>query len=63
MSVPRSSSNLLDYRQEARRQQFRFRKHPEAYLALLEARLLQRGFPFRGPPQNGKLALRYARLE
>lgn len=31
----------LNYRQEARRQQFRFRKDPAAYLALLEARLLQ----------------------
>jgi len=31
----------LQYRQEARRQQFRFRKDPAAYLALLEAQLLQ----------------------
>ncbi len=31
----------LQYRQEARRQQFRFRKDPAAYLALLEAQLLE----------------------
>jgi len=31
----------VNYRQEARRQQFRFRKDPEAYLAPLEAHLLQ----------------------
>jgi hypothetical protein len=31
----------LEYRHEARRQQFRFRKNPTAYLATLEARLLQ----------------------
>jgi len=31
----------VNYRQEARRQQFRFRKDPAAYLALLETRLLQ----------------------
>ncbi len=30
----------LEYRQEARRQQFRFRKNPQAYLAAIEARLL-----------------------
>ena len=37
----------LRYRQEARRQQFRFRKDPAAYLAALEAQLLERSFPFR----------------
>jgi len=31
----------LQYRQEARRQQFRFRKDPAAYLAALEAQLLE----------------------
>lgn len=31
----------LWYRQEARRQQFRFRKDPAAYLAVLEAQLLE----------------------
>ena len=31
----------LQYRREARRQQWRFRKHPAAYLADIEARLLQ----------------------
>jgi hypothetical protein len=31
----------LQYRQEARRQQFRFRKDPVAYLAALEAQLLE----------------------
>jgi hypothetical protein len=31
----------LAYREEARRQQFRFRKDPAAYLAQIEARLLQ----------------------
>jgi hypothetical protein len=31
----------LTYRQEARRRQFRFRKNPVAYLAAIEARLLQ----------------------
>jgi hypothetical protein len=31
----------LQYRHEARRQQWRFRKNPEAYLAALEERLLQ----------------------
>ena len=31
----------LRQREEARRQQWRFRKHPAAYLAALEARLLQ----------------------
>jgi hypothetical protein len=31
----------LTYREEARRRQFRFRKNPGAYLAALEARLLQ----------------------
>jgi hypothetical protein len=31
----------LAYRHEARRQQFRFRKNPEGYLAALEERLLQ----------------------
>ncbi len=31
----------LQYREEARRKQFRFRKNPAAYLAALEARLLE----------------------
>jgi len=31
----------LRYRQEARRKQFRFRKDPAAYLAALEAQLLE----------------------
>ena len=31
----------LQYRQESRRQQFRFRKDPAAYLAALEAQLLE----------------------
>jgi len=31
----------LRYRREARRRQWRFRKHPAAYLADIEARLLQ----------------------
>ncbi|GHO72169.1 hypothetical protein KSC_110610 [Ktedonobacter sp. SOSP1-52] len=31
----------LTYRQEVWRQQFRFRKNPAAYLAQIEARLLQ----------------------
>jgi hypothetical protein len=31
----------LWYREEARRQQWRFRKHPVAYLAVLEAQLLE----------------------
>jgi hypothetical protein len=31
----------LHQREEARRQQWRFRKHPAAYLAGIEARLLQ----------------------
>ena len=31
----------LQYRQESRRQQLRFRKDPDAYLAAIEARLLQ----------------------
>jgi hypothetical protein len=31
----------LQYRQEARRQQWRFRKNPQGYLAALEQRLLQ----------------------
>lgn len=31
----------LAYREEARRQQWRFRKHPESYLAALEAQLLE----------------------
>jgi hypothetical protein len=31
----------LQYRQETRRQQFRFRKNPAAYLAALEAQLLE----------------------
>jgi hypothetical protein len=31
----------LQYRREARRQQWRFRKNPESYLAALEERLLQ----------------------
>ena len=31
----------LQYRQEARRKQFRFRKDPAAYLAALEAQLLE----------------------
>jgi hypothetical protein len=31
----------LQYRHEARRQQWRFRKNPETYLAALEQRLLQ----------------------
>jgi hypothetical protein len=35
----------LDLRQEARRQQGRFRKNPTAYLATLEARLLKPSLP------------------
>jgi hypothetical protein len=35
----------LELRQEARRQQGRFRKDPAAYLAALEARLLKRSLP------------------
>jgi len=35
----------LDYRQEGRRRQFRFRKDPEAYLAQLEATLLKPSLP------------------
>ena len=31
----------LQYREDARRQQFRFRKNPPAYLAALEAQLLE----------------------
>jgi hypothetical protein len=31
----------LWYREEARRQQFRFRKDPDVYLAALEAQLLE----------------------
>ena len=34
----------LQYRQEARRQQFRFRKDPAAYLVALEAQLLEGSF-------------------
>jgi hypothetical protein len=36
----------LELRQEARRQQGRFRKDPDAYLAALEAQLLQPSLPF-----------------
>ena len=35
----------LDYRQEARRRQLRFRKDPETYLAQLEATLLKPSLP------------------
>ena len=31
----------LAYREEARRQQWRFRRHPATYLAAIEERLLQ----------------------
>ena len=37
----RELRSQLQYRQEARRQQFRFRKAPAAYLATLEAQLLE----------------------
>jgi hypothetical protein len=37
----RQVRKCLTYREEARRQQFRFRKDPGAYLAHIEARLLQ----------------------
>jgi len=37
----RQLQTQLQYRQEARRQQFRFRKDPAAYLAALEAQLLE----------------------
>ena len=37
----RDLRSQLHYRQEARRQQFRFRKDPAAYLARLEAQLLE----------------------
>ena len=36
----------LASREEAHRQQWRFRKNPAAYLAALEERLLQCGLPF-----------------
>lgn len=35
----------LSYRQEARRMQFRFRKHPSAYLTALEEKLFKAGLP------------------
>jgi hypothetical protein len=35
------------FREGARRQRFRFRKDPSAYLAALEAQLLEESFPFR----------------
>jgi hypothetical protein len=41
----RSLRQSLDLRQEARRQQGRFRKDPAAYLATLEATLLKRSLP------------------
>jgi hypothetical protein len=41
----RGLRHALDLRQEARRQQGRFRKDPAAYLAALEARLLKLGLP------------------
>jgi hypothetical protein len=41
----RSLRQQLDYRQEGRRRQFRFRKEPEAYLAQLEAVLLKPSLP------------------
>ncbi len=37
----RELRSQLQYRQEARRQQFRFRKDPATYLATLEAQLLE----------------------
>jgi hypothetical protein len=43
--VRQSMEHLLDLRQEARRQQGRFRKDPAAYLAALENRLLKRSLP------------------
>ncbi len=41
----RALRQQLDYRQEGRRRQFRFRKDPEAYLAQLEAALLKPSLP------------------
>jgi len=37
----RDLRSQLQYRQEARRKQLRFRKNPVAYLAALEAQLLE----------------------
>ena len=41
----RTLRQALDYRQEGRRIQLRFRRDPEAYLATLEQRLLTSGLP------------------
>jgi hypothetical protein len=49
----------LQQREKTRRQQWRFRKDPVAYLADIEARLLQWSLPFSGffSPPNGALVI------
>ena len=41
----RTLRQTLDYRHEGRRNQLRFRRHPQAYLASLEQRLFRSGLP------------------